>query len=341
MKKLFFIILISFLCTSYINAQYVAWAKQVNSTGFTCEGRATAVDASGNVYTTGYFDLTGDFDTGPGVFNLTSAGGHDIFVLKLDASGNFVWAKSVGGPGQDIGESIALDATGNVYITGIFADTADFDPGPGVYNLMAPRTTNVFVEKLDSSGNFVWARQIGDSSSYNWAYGTAADSVGNVYLTGFFDHTVDFDPGSGIFNLTSKGSSDIFVLKLDASGNFVWAKQIGDTLSDQSFAIAVDRLGNVYTTGLFQGTVDFDPGVDSFYLTTSTTNTIFISKLDPSGNFVWAKQAQGTGADWGNSITVDTSCNIYHRCVYRHGRFRPRTLFILSDVDKHSPRYFC
>ena len=116
------------------------------------------------------------------------------------------------------------------------------------------------------------------------------DANGNVYTTGFFQGTPDFDPGSGIFNLNSTGGLDVFIQKLDASGNFVWAKQLGDTSSDNANSITVDASGNVYTIGYFSGTADFDPGSGTFNLTSVGGLDVFISKLDASGNFVWAKK---------------------------------------------------
>src|SRR5262249_36288313 len=158
-----------------------------------------AVDASGNVYTTGYFTGTADFDPDAGVFNLTAAGSFDIFVSKLSASGNFVWAKVMGGGSDDLGQSISVDASGNVCTTGYFTGTADFDPGAGVFNLTAAGYYDIFVSKLDASGNFAWAKAIGGTGG-DEGYSIAIDSSGNVYTTGAFGGTVDFDPNAGVFN---------------------------------------------------------------------------------------------------------------------------------------------
>src|SRR5450432_3236628 len=285
------------------------WAKQMGG-ALTEHALSIAVDASGNVYTTGYFNSSpADFDPGPGTFNLTPAGNDDIFVSKLDASGNFVWAKQIGGAGEDFGYSIATDGAGDVYITGFFAATVDFDPGPGIFNLSSVGGTDIFVLKLDASGNFLLAKQMEGSGQ---GYSIAVDVAGNVYTTGIFSGTVDFDPGVGVDNLTYAGGTgqDIFVSKLDASGNFVWARQMGGLSPDQGKSIAVDAAGNVYTTGFFQGTANFDPG-GVFNLTALGADDIFISKLDASGNFVWAKQMGGTSDDVGLSIAVDASGNVY------------------------------
>jgi triacylglycerol esterase/lipase EstA (alpha/beta hydrolase family) len=288
------------------------WAKQI---GGTDDDQATSlvIDNSGNVYTTGGFKGTADFDPGPGVFSMTSVGMQTIFISKLDAAGNFIWAKQFGGAsGTTLGISIDLDIVGNVYTTGRLNGTADFDPGPGVYNLISVGigTEDIFVSKLDASGNFVWAKLIGGVDD-EYSNSMVVDINGNVYTTGYFNGMVDFDPGSGTYNLTSAGSLDIFVSKLDASGNFISAKRMGGANDDYPSSIKVDAIGNVYITGYFNGTADFDPGSGIYNLTSIGSSDIFVSKLNISGNFLWAKQMGGQSDDSGNAIAVDAIGNIY------------------------------
>jgi len=302
------------------------WARAMGGTG-TDEGFAIAVDSAGNVYTTGTFWDTADFDPGTGTYNLTGTGGYTIFVSKLDSSGDFIWAKSMGGPmtdwNYDFGQGIAVDSAGNVYTAGHFSGTADFDPGPGTYNLTsADHLDDIFASKLDSSGNFVWAKSMGGTG---WDVGAdiALDSSGNVYTTGYFTGTVDFDPGTGTYNLTSAGGVDIFVSKLDSDGNFVWAGAMGGTDSyDQGpsvigQSIALDSAGNVYTAGHFSGTVDFDPGAGTYNLTSLGEEDIFVSKLDSDGNFVWAKRMGGTQGDGGGGIALDSAGNVHTTGSFR------------------------
>ena len=291
------------------NAQSLQWAKAMG----TMEneyGLSIATDNAGNIYSTGYFSGTADFDPGTGTFDLISAGSTDVFVSKLDASGNFLWAKAIGGSGGDGGNSITTDAAGNVYITGYFNATADFDPGAGTFTYTSAGDGDVFITKLDASGNFLWAKAIGGTGN-DWGISIATDIAGNVYTTGHFFGTADFDPGAGILNLTSAGNIDVFVSKLDASGNFLWAKAIGGTGSDIGFSIATDGAGNVYTTGYFNATADFDPGTETFNLTSEDDNDIFISKLDAFGNFLWARAMGGLSGDGGNSIATDGAGNVY------------------------------
>ncbi|QDK80150.1 hypothetical protein EXU85_16685 [Spirosoma sp. KCTC 42546] len=297
-----------FLCKLDEVGNFV-WAKGMGGTSGDA-GTSVAVDGSGNVYTTGSFNGTADFDPGPGVVNLTSAGGSDIFVSKLDTDGNFVWAKRMGGSDVDAGTSVAVDGSDNVYTTGSFNGTADFDPGPGVVNLTSTGESNVFVSKLDADGNFVWAKGMGGTNA-DASASVAVDGLGNVYTTGYFVDTADFDPGEQVTNLISAGGSNMFLCKLDEVGNFVWAKGMGGTSGDAGTSVAVDGSGNVYTTGSFNGTADFDPGPGVVNLTSAGESDIFVSKLDANGNFVWAKRMGGSDVDAGTSVAVDGLGNVY------------------------------
>ncbi len=278
-------------------------------------GRTVATDASGNVYTTGSFQGTVDFNPGEGVFNMTSVGDADIFISKLDAGGNFVWAKRIGGTGSESVYSLAVDASGNVHITGSFSGTVDFDPGEGTVNLVADTGHDVFISKLGSNGNYLWARRIGTTGYYAGTHAgksIAVDAIGNVYTIGDFncDCPVDFDPGEGIAEV--EPAKGIFISKLNINGNYVWAKRLtGGHLFDYGNAIAVDAAGNVYTTGSFWDTANFDLNESTVSLTSAGMSDIFVSKLDANGNIVWAKSMGGTGFDSGNSIAADASGKVY------------------------------
>src|SRR5262249_8603262 len=158
---------------------------------------------------------------------------------------DWLWAKRVGATGQDRGYATAVDASGNIYMTGTFQGTVDLDPGPGVFNLTATAGAGVdmFISKLDGSGNFVWAKQIA-GWNLKEPRSIVLDNSGNIYTTGLFAGPVDFDPGPGVFNLTASGSSiDIFISKLDNNGNFVWAKQFTGALDDWGYSLAFDASG--------------------------------------------------------------------------------------------------
>ena len=291
------------------------WAKSIGGTAAD-NGLAITPDALGNIYVTGFFSGTADFDPGVGTANLTSSGNSDFFISKLDASGNYIWAKAFGGANADVGYAIALDVAGNVYSTGIFQLTVDFDPGAGTANLTSAGSQDIFVSKLDANGNYVWAKSIG-GTNIDIGYGITVDAGGNIYTTGYFVGTGDFDPSAGTANLSSTGDKDIFISKLATDGSYLWAKSIGSTLGDISYGIAVDVSGNVFTTGYFNGTVDFDPGTGTANLTSSGSFDIFISKLDVSGNYVWAKAFGGATADVGYAIALDLAGNVYSTGVFQ------------------------
>ncbi len=291
------------------------WANGFGGTG-SDSSLSIATDSSGNSYTTGYFQQTVDFNPSTGTTNLTSNGDRDIFISKFDENGSFIWARQFGNTGFDIGKEIILDASNNIYLTGYFEGTVDFDPGVGTFNMSSSGENDAFLLKLDSNGNFIWAKKFG-GASYDEGEGVAVDVNGNIYLLIEFWGTSDFNPGSGAFNLTSNGYGDIAVVKLDPSGNFVWAKRFGGTDDDYGNSFAISESGNIYITGNFNGTVDFNPNAGSFYLT-SIFFDMFISVLDENGDFLWAINIGGSGIDDGTAIALDDVGNIYVAGVFQN-----------------------
>lgn len=285
------------------------WVKQLSGTNSEAAS-SIAIDRDGNVITSGNFAGTVDFDPGSTVANLSSNGDDDAFISKLDSSGNYIWAKSFGGSGRDSGINVAVDNNGNICVTGIFSATVDFDPGAGIVNFTSLGELDVFISKFDSSGNFIWGNGRGGQGR-EVGQGATFDSSGNVYSLGYFNQTVDFDPGEGTANLASTGGNDLFISKFDSAGIFLWAQRIGNTGSDGGASITFDSTGNIVFTGYFSGTVDFDPGVGVANLTSAVSGENFISKFDSSGNYLWAKRLGGSGADRGMNIAVDGFGNIY------------------------------
>ncbi len=278
-----------------------------------CGGRAIAVDDSCNIYVAGSFNDTVDFDPGPATYNLTPAGWADIFFAKFDSSGNFIWANRIGGISFDYCTSIIF-GKGEVYIAGAFGNaTVDFDPGPGTFYLTAAGNYCMYISKFNSSGNFIWAKAAGGYNSWISSMAFVPTGSGDMYITGGFSFTVDFDMSAGVFNLTSVGAtplfakSDIFICKLDSMGNLLWAKGMGGPNFDEAYSLAINTTGDVYTTGYFTDSADFDPGLGTFNLTSNGVEDIFISKLDSSGNFTWAKAIGGIDYDNASSLALDLS----------------------------------
>ncbi|MFM1920176.1 MAG: hypothetical protein RLZZ303_1810 [Candidatus Hydrogenedentota bacterium] len=264
---------------------------------------AIALDSAGNVYSTGYFEETMDFDPEGAGYELTSEGDDDVFVQKSDAAGNIAWIVRMGGDYRDRGDYIAVDGEGAVYITGNYLGLVDSDPGEGVLELPFANTRGTFIQKLDTNGSLLWGRGlVGD---YVTPDGIALDGEGNVYVCGDFSGTVDLDPGAGEYPITSQGRSDAFALKLNVDGDFVWARAFGGSELDYVFGMTADAQGNVYTTGRFSGTADFDPGAESYFQTSTSGATAYIQKLDTEGRFVWARQMGGVENSTGIGVVVD------------------------------------
>ena len=285
-----------FVAKMDINGNWL-WAKQAGGTDYH-GGYGIAVDANGNSYVTGYFSGSATF----GTTTLTSSGYEDIFVAKLDINGNWLWAKQAGGTSSDIGYGIAVDAYGNSYVTGYFkSSSCSF----GTITLTSSGYEDIFVAKLDINGNWLWAKQAGGTSE-DGGTSIAVDANGNSYVTGSFKESANF----GTTTLTSSGSWDIFVAKIDHNGNWLWAKQAGGTDNDGGISIAVDDNGNSYVTGGFYGS---SCSFSTITLINSSIeySDIFVAKIDYNGNWLWAKQAGGTGYDAGYGIAVDTNGNSY------------------------------
>lgn len=308
--KLKTIWLIILLClTREMHAQNFSWAKSFGGNASTnTVGWASCSDESGNAYSAGSFYGLTDFDPSPSTYNLSAFGDGGVYISKLDPLGNFLWAGAFSGTGLIECWAIAVDpVNGSVYITGDFEDTADFDPGPAAFNMIATGLFDIFIVKLDSNGNFIWAKDMG-GTDYASANSIVVDtsSRGSIYATGWYMGMCDFNPDTlSQYNLTSSGMADIFILKLDSSGNFLWAKSFGGPSDDAGQAIAVSNSGNgnIYFTGNFFDSVDFDPGPSIYYLNAPINSETYILKTDSLGNFLWAKKLEGIV----NSVTLGKS----------------------------------
>ncbi len=285
------------------------WTKSANG-GSTASGLCIKVDQFGNVYTAGTFGSTSDFNYSADVYNLTSNGGLDVYLMKTSPQGDFLWARNYGGSNDDAPSEIVLDATGNIYLTGRFVGTADFDPEAGVTNLTSTGLEDAFVVKVNTTGQLVWAKNLGGSSNDIGNGIDIDDFDGSVFVTGTFAATIDLNPGAAVQSVTSVGSTDMFMLKLTSSGDFVAAKTVGSISSDRGGDIVINEAtGDQYLTGFFGGTADFDPGAAVVELIGG--NDIFLLKLDVNNNFIYAKKMGGIAVDEGRNIDLDANGNVY------------------------------
>jgi hypothetical protein len=273
---------------------------------------AVAVDADGNVVITGRASGTFDLDPTAGVQMVTSANtSFDVFVIKLSTDGVFLWGRLFGANGNDAGQGIAIGPGGTIFTTGYVTGIADLDPGPGVVSTGGFGQQDIFVHQLDASGLFVWGHVVGGNAN-DQAYGCAVDQNGDVFLTGEFRTTVDFDPGPAVLSLISGGAEDAFAMKWNGTGDVLWAHRFGGTGSERSRAVAVGPDGGPVFTGRITSVTDFDPGAAVLNLPGSFQEPSFLLKLTEAGDFQWAFLLTSF-LNEGRSVAVDGLNNI-HTC---------------------------
>jgi len=283
---------------------------------------AIDLDSNGNIYVTGIFrEMYVDFDPDPEGYDYHSSnGGTDAFVCKFDSLANFEWAQTWGGTAYDRAYDVAVDADGNVLVTGVFKGTnVDFDPDPRITEKdlhSAVGSYDIFVSKFDTDGDFVWARTFGGLFEENGA-GVDTDQFGNVYLTGSFRGDADLDPGSGTASHSALGVADVYLISLDADGDYVWSASWGGDVEvdayDLGSGIVVGEYGDIYVTGNVAGeNIDFDPDPDEeAYMSALDGCDAFLSKFDLSGNFEWGGLWGGYLDDYGFGVATESQGNIY------------------------------
>jgi hypothetical protein len=258
-------------------------------------GHGAAVDGSGNLYLTGFFEGTVDFGGGP----LTSAGNGDVFVVSFDSTGAHRWSSRFGGSSSDdCGEDVAVDGSGNLYVTGHYSGTLDLGGGP----LTSAGHEDIFIASFDPDGTHRWSKRLGGSSS-DFGRAAAVDGGGNVYITGSFEGTTDLGGGP----LTSAGYSDVFVASFGPGGAHRWSRRLGGPSWDYGEGVAADGGGNMYVTGFFQETADLGGGP----LTSAGDEDIFVASFGPGGAHRWSKRLGSAGSDRGLGAAVDGSGNLY------------------------------
>ncbi|MDI1355396.1 MAG: T9SS type A sorting domain-containing protein [bacterium] len=304
----------AFICKLDPNGNFL-WARQIADSGH--GGADLIVDGNGDILIIGSFSsANNDFDPGPSTYSLSPFGGRDGYVCKLSSAGNFMWAKQLGGSGDDNPTSIALDAGGRLIVCGKFTAGADFDPGPGTYT-MNGANGSAFVCTLSNAGSFVNAWQVGNSASTPVQIRIAGN--GNNVLFVSFNTSVDADPGPGllIFNPTGLGSN-YFVGEYNSNGSLLWARHVAPGFAVAVFALKLDNTGGIYLGGSYNGTMDFDFGPGTYTLTTNANNNAnsFIAKLNSNGIFVWARQIEGPAGDDIVALTTNTLGDIYSTGQY-------------------------
>jgi hypothetical protein len=302
---------IYFLVVGVSNGQIFNYSSSLGSVDGDA-GEAMVTDAKGNLYVTGYFSQTVDFDPGPGVYNLSADGMEDIFFAKYAPSGALIFARRIGGALPEAPKSIAVDGFGNIVLTGYILGPSDFDPANGG-NYIWPTMTgvpNTFLAKYNNMGSLVWARVL-DNPNHNIGNKVVLDAFGNVYLAGQFRGNMDMDPGPATHMLVAYSVQDPFIAKYTSAGQLAWAVNMGSVGYNAALSLALDLSGGVIATGYFTGTVDFDPGQGVVNLSSNGSNDIFVVKLhENNGSFIWAKSIGGVSSDRGMDVKTDGYNNV-------------------------------
>jgi hypothetical protein len=274
------------------------------------------VDATGNTYVTGKFKST-PMSFGSGV-EITSIGNFDIFLAKYDPNGQILWAVQAGSAGTssaDEGRGIAVDAGGNVIVTGAFFGTGYF----GTDTLFSAGNFDAFIAKYDANGNYQWVVQ-GSSVNQNKGTGVKVDSDGNYIGIGYFGGTATDTINFNGYLLTGNGNRDAYIVKIDPAGNVLWATNAGGIESgEEAWGIDIDESNNIYVTGYFAGDASFG----TFNLTSLGGSDVFTAKLNSAGTYLWVNGMHGPLNDRGYALDYNANQN----AVYVTGYFED-TLYV-------------
>jgi len=277
--------------------------------------RAVTSDSDGNLYVTGVFNETIDFDPGSGVTELTPKGISDVFVLKFTASGTLVWAKAIGGNYGDAVQNLAVDHNGNVIVVGQFYGTFDFDPSASDFNLTVSGV-GMYVTKLDSDGDFLWAKAMA-SDDETIIQSVAVDSENNIIYCGTLQDSTDMNPDplitDKVVSAFNRQAQIGFVSKLDASGNLIWNKIIEGEVTVAPLKVVVTPDDGVATLGYASAGMDIDPGPNFEWIKNSSTTDrkIFLQRLTKNGDYLWGK-TYGSGKTYcsPSGLAIDPQGNV-------------------------------
>ncbi len=290
------LVLLGIVCTSSYsqNAMNWEWANNIEGTNKDYP-YALATDKEGNNYVVGSFSDT----LKVGTITLISKGSFDIYLLKYDAKGVLLWAKQAGGSDLDEAYGVALDETGNIYMTGYFSGYANFS---GMH-VKSNGDRDFFLAKYSQDGELVWIKQ-GSGVIDDYGTAIAADRAGNIFITGVFKGALNI----GNTSYVSKGDKNIFIIKYNSNGDIKWSTTGGGNKADESNSLVTDAKGNIYVTGDFDGTAEFNKKV----IVSEGKKDVFLAKYNNDGEIQWLKRGgSSSGVAHASSIALDKSDNIY------------------------------
>jgi len=297
----------SFICKLDSVGNFI-WANQRSSSRI----NSIAIDEDNNIYAGGSYSGYIDFDPDTSTSFLgTYSNENNSFITKFTPTGDFIWAEQFISDGSNSISSLTIDKSNNVITTGAIQDSVDFNPNPTEqYYLTSNGNFDIFICKLDSSGTFIWSKAIGGLESDESRY-IISDHTNNIYITGQYSDSIDLDPGLNTHYVSPTGDSESFILKIDSLGEHIWSNAFHSSESILIAKITLDPLKNIYSTGHFTGTTDFDPGISTYNLN-SSNSACFINKLNQDGSFDWSKMITSeNGYSGGSSICVDDSFEVY------------------------------
>jgi hypothetical protein len=260
--------------------------------GIDSDGANTVVAApDGGWLIGGSFSQVAEFQG----IKLKSRGGTDAMLIKLAGNGDLEWVKQFGGRYNDTINHLAVDARGNIYIQGVFRDTADWGGVP--LTAHGGSDNDIVLAKYDVNGDHVWSQGFGNAFN-DVAGGLTVDPAGNITMVGSFDKSVSFGPGD---DHTAAGEADAFVARYATDGTLAWARTYGAEREDIAYGVAADAAGNTVTIGWFQGSVDFGAGA----LVSKGNKDVFALKLDAKGGLVWAQRWGDHDHDQARAVAID------------------------------------
>ena len=306
----------------YDKSGNLLWSKSPASSSGSDEIYDVSTDDTGNVFITGRF-YSSAFEG-----QIQSNGEYDIFIAKYSPDGTLLWAKNAGGSGYDYSSGIALDQTGNVYVVGFFNGSASWD---GISKASSAQG-DMFIAKYNNNGKILWVRN-GDIGEDGYLYGIDTDKSGNVYVSSNLSGETHFE-GAPIVSTT--GANDMFLIKYDTSGNFVWIKTAGGIGDDGGNDVKIDSDGNILVAGYFRDNAKFDNTI----LTAHGSFDIFAAKYSPTGKLIWVKQFGGTGSQTAWAVNSDEKNNCYLTGWFSGtGAFDNTTIVSTGDADAYIIKY--
>ncbi len=301
------------------------WAVQLGTPQFqtgSVTPYAMSTDASDNIFIVGQFSGTADFDPGANANLLTNAGDSSGgFIVKLNSAGQFVWAGHFASTSDAAITGITTGFDDKIVVCGRYYDSMDFNPTAALTTtLTSAGSGDAFVIQLLTDGNLGFSANIRDDASET-CEGVVQDAQGNIYYTGTFTGfsqtgNVDFDPSGGSFVMGGTGFSSVYIVKVTKDRGFLWAKQFnsnGNSLGNPR--IAVDKNGDVFVSGTFYETCDFDPGAGVFNLAPTSNSAAYLVKLSMAGEFIWVKAVSGNDLIPA-SLTTDKKGAVYLSCLF-------------------------